>query len=1708
MAPIRITSTTEELGQRKISYSSHTRNHILQTRAIEFASQPPSPSPSSSSSPPSLPTTSKRPLAHTAGAAWHNAHGPYTLNHLSIWAYFALGVIMLVVGFVGVYTCLRCCRTNVVRVDEGEGEGEAERRGRGREVKWDGSIASSKVNLLTKSPRRRGKLSLAGNPISKPVLVASSSPWSGYGSSNSPILGRNIGLMGVGSSNRAENHHHHIHGRTQPVSNLDLDLFSIPFVRSKEKDLGLWREPKLSPVRGCYYSLRDYSVAGSFSSSAGHPSALPHTTARLYLVPTKGAAAMLPKVATHILHTTSRAAAQAVQAPLRNVLHTGSTNGSNIGNWNGSGSSNWGGHGTGTGSAKQNTGSRYYSSFNAAGRAVSQANAVSANDGSFAQSDENDDHLPRRVVVIQTKSGESSSSKRHRIRSSSVSLTQAESLGVLKTLQLQGRTRFLHTSIEGAPQSQRQSITPATPLAPSTKLDVVFGWPGQASTLPESPVRPRRNSIASVDDLDASAIELTDPALEQIDQVIRSRRNSTSSVEESVQSEQSSVDTKPTTPPTSPLTSEQPAVSSPHVALPSTSTDSRFSYLVEARASNDPHHVAEAVARFRTESRDATVKDFNLALEALSVTREAESAMPMLEVYNDMIKHSVHPNLTTYNLLLTSLTARAAEVTKTLESIITTRRRIQLYGEWYGATLSKVESQREILILELGEVCSSVASLFSVSKATVGALPLDTYAAILRTCRDNKYSDLALEVFRRAEQSFPKLTPQFYEYMIQIYGRGRDMRRAHYYFGRHNDAASQGKLLLPDKSSPDYVKQHIQIWNALIEAYFRCGHPDEAVESLSTMISSSANFKYGDSPLPAASTYTTILKGFCNSGDINSALTWYDRLYKQGVSVEGEYMPTQQPIKPSLEATMTILDILGAQGLVPEMNKLFSTMEITPETEFVPFFVYSANMGVIAKSSDPQGAKEILDHLASQVFPKMEVNNNFDMAYSIALQYLNRGFVDRSYRFFADFFNATAARVGALKPTSPVRVSATVALRNTFFGFVTAFFESTAPRGQITPEAAASILYMACVSGLSFLFPATHKYILHIYGLAKNDSHFPVDKITAVGWQELLRMAVRVESSTPHSSPSSAHIANYAFGGVFSLVEDLAKYQVDVSTFPESLMEQTIQHLVSLYGPHSVVGAFEQFGDSFKQALDSSPTIKTLVFGDAAMEPSPTSPQVKAIQKNRRALYMDAKQTKTIDDILLRQSNNRSQVMAAYDAFKSGLHKHRIPALRTLGRLIQGLGRQGEVQKVHELYEVAQVAYKSLQVTGVNLHDGWVCIEDSMIIALAHAGDIDNAHIHRLRLIDQGAAPSADAYGALILYVKDTTDDAANALMLFREAQAANIQMNIYLFNNIISKLAKARKADYALELFHQMKAQGIQPTSITYGALIGACARVGDITSSEALFKEMVEHKNFRARVPPYNTMMQLYTQTKPNRERALWFYEELCKAGVQCTAHTYKLLLDAYGSIEPVDIPSMEAVFRDLQNDPNVQINGTHYASLINAYGCVQRDLDKAIATFDSVPPASSGGPLDAVVFESIINVFVSHRRTDLIPEYISKMTAAGVHMTAYIANFLIKGYAINGELDKAREIFESLIDPPQGVAAPNNHAPHDPSVATSVGWMEPVYREPSTWEAMVRAELGAGHRDRASELLERLKSRQYPEAVYNRISGVMVDHSAVLA
>ena len=91
---------------------------------------------------------------------------------------------------------------------------------------------------------------------------------------------------------------------------------------------------------------------------------------------------MLPKVAGHILHQTSRAAATAQNYALRNVLglQAPSTSAGGLGGWNAAGSSSWGGYSAGAGGAKYNSGSRFYQGYSVSslrGALSSSCSAVS-----------------------------------------------------------------------------------------------------------------------------------------------------------------------------------------------------------------------------------------------------------------------------------------------------------------------------------------------------------------------------------------------------------------------------------------------------------------------------------------------------------------------------------------------------------------------------------------------------------------------------------------------------------------------------------------------------------------------------------------------------------------------------------------------------------------------------------------------------------------------------------------------------------------------------------------------------------------------------------------------------------------------------------------------------------------------------------------------------------------------------------------------------------------------------------------------------------------------------------------------------------------------------------------------------------------------------------------------------------------------------------
>ena len=220
---------------------------------------------------------------------------------------------------------------------------------------------------------------------------------------------------------------------------------------------------------------------------------------------------------------------------------------------------------------------------------------------------------------------------------------------------------------------------------------------------------------------------------------------------------------------------------------------------------------------------------------------------------------------------------------------------------------------------------------------------------------------------------------------------------------------------------------------------------------------------------------------------------------------------------------------------------------------------------------------------------------------------------------------------------------------------------------------------------------------------------------------------------------------------------------------------------------------------------------------------------------------------------------------------------------------------------------------------------------------------------------------------------------------------------------------------------------------------------------------------------------------------------------------------LWDSYGTLAPVDLPAMEKVFEQLCRDPEEKVGGTHWSSLITNYGIYGNNVGKALEIFDSIPTHPSNNSeypvlVGPVIWEAILNVLANKGSIEDLENMRQRMMASESQQTAYVNNVLILGYARAGRIDDARAVFASMGDSVTGVAAPNNH----PTLHTSSGHIKPstvtdetthvVYREPSTYEAMIRAEMKAGTREAAEAVCAKMEERRYPVAVYLRARSIL--------
>ncbi|CAK7209799.1 hypothetical protein SCUCBS95973_000563 [Sporothrix curviconia] len=439
------------------------------------------------------------------------------------------------------------------------------------------------------------------------------------------------------------------------------------------------------------------------------------------------------------------------------------------------------------------------------------------------------------------------------------------------------------------------------------------------------------------------------------------------------------------------------------------------------------------------------------------------------------------------------------------------------------------------------------------------------------------------------------------------------------------------------------------------------------------------------------------------------------------------------------------------------------------------------------------------------------------------------------------------------------------------------------------------------------------------------------------------------------------------------------------------------------------------------------------------------------------------------DDLEGSHGRKGNKLNEALNRFRNMRRAGRHPRYITYAKLISAASREGKMDLCHNILAMARADVPLLPQYPV-VRYGWSSILDAMIGASLSIGNRSLAEQFHQELLSFGAAPSANTFGLYITTLKESTktfDEASEAVKIFHRAKAEGVEPSSFLYNALIGKLGKARRIDDCLFYFAEMRALSIKPTSVTYGTIVNALCRVSDDKFAEELFDEMEAMPNYKARPAPYNSMMQFFLTTKRDKAKVLAYYERMLARGIVPTSHTYKLLVDTHATLEPVNMTAAEAVLDRIRASGETP-EAVHYASLIHARGCNMHDMEGARRIFDSVMKDKSVSA-NACLFQALFEAMVANHQVADTEPILAMMRERRIELTPYIANTLIHGWAAEKNIDKAIKIY------------------------SSVGRER---REPSTYEAMTRAYLAVEERDRAQGVVAEMLHRGYPSAVVNKV------------
>lgn len=1081
---------------------------------------------------------------------------------------------------------------------------------------------------------------------------------------------------------------------------------------------------------------------------------------------------------------------------------------------------------------------------------------------------------------------------------------------------------------------------------------------------------------------------------------------------------------------TSPVVTAENSAQSPHLSdvTAATSMQDLGSQALSEHISRlyEQKFYGQIPAVFKTlliQGQRPSTKDYNALLaSAIHLPIAKHQVVPKaLDIYTDMLRRKVTPDTAFYATLIRVLSHRALEVLAMKDTLA--KKRLRFGGMSGSGTFLFASNEAEHTILAEDDALRNAVKIFDISTSTQQSrsYTAETYQLLIIACAMHGQVENMIRIFSHMESEKVQPVASIFPPMIEAFAKSGELVSALESYNGYRSLAmvdNAGVFTIINRKDDD-------VYAALIKAYAMCNKSDGANRFLAKIIESYADVTQYSTEQLAAIQDTLVLDALVqerlDAKDFSGAL----KIAKERLSQDAQGQAMARICSMAADHGDAELAKNAYQQLTTSAYHQLSPINIKASGAIFSMLALSIRQGDVAAARD----------YWSLLSTTSKTDTSFvepTALYAAAL--IRDGFVEEALREVRDGFGRIRGSAGS---NAEITEQIDEAIE-----FVGAFVA----KNGVVPSANASMSFLwAMIENGGLVSPVAEQLLA---GLGPDD-------IVGLSLQDMT-LALQVEAGLLGNGRIIHDIAHSSRFGHLLDIAVTAGTPFDERT--TGLIEKAIGKLTierpdivskwQNYQQVSTVYAQRSFNPLATPALPS-----TTPFADT---------------HDPYAARTDFRGSTTIVELLDNRRTNAG-LNEALAKFKNIRLAGRHPRYIVYAKLIAAAAKEGRVNTVSHIHGTAETDIPFLSQYVVVQH-GWSSILDAMVGACLTVGHRKEAAEFHQKLLDRGSAPTANTYGLYITTLKESTktfDEASEAVAIFGRAMAEGVAPSSFLYNALIGKLGKARRIDDVLRFFQEMRAAGIHPTSVTYGTVINALCRVSDGQFAEELFDEMETMPNYKPRPAPYNTLMQFFLGTKRDSQKVLAYYERMQAMNIEPTMHTYKLLIDTYATLEPINLAAAEGVL-DTIRASGQRPEAKHYSSLIHAKGCALHDMSGARQLFDEVLASREIRPQDCL-YQALFESMVANHCVSQTEDVLASMSAMGVSMTPYIANTLIHGWAMENSIAKSKAIYDSV-----GMAG----------------------REPSTYEAMARAFLTGQDRDGAQAIVREMVSRGYPAAVTSKV------------